>query len=324
MNKQNIGKNQLLNNVSYNINMNENLKKTKENHQNKKLESINKLSNKYDINKLKNLILGAESSVTNNGRETVNLYDNLKCEYDEKDKKFQYKLNEYWLKRTNEPYKNIIKDKQYYEKFLQKEKLQLIDPNELIIHKTGESDKKGFDDECEKYTKGIELHNNEIKTIYSMTNELEHKKKFEYEHKYKYNISYDQQTHNELKDILTKTTELANQCVINEDNKVKNIMKNLDDTKTNFVVRGGGSSGRICGSNNKQSHRADVCKSLSINRDNNDIKKRRGEENMDVRKGDKVRKCDENGECRRSKGDENKVKHKSTSKKHVISKNRKH
>ena len=184
MNKQNIGKNQLLNNVSYNINMNENLKKTKENHQNKKLESINKLSNKYDINKLKNLILGAESSVTNNGRETVNLYDNLKCEYDEKDKKFQYKLNEYWLKRTNEPYKNIIKDKQYYEKFLQKEKLQLIDPNELIIHKTGESDKKGFDDECEKYTKGIELHNNEIKTIYSMTNELEHKKKFEYESLY--------------------------------------------------------------------------------------------------------------------------------------------
>lgn len=98
-------------------------------------------------------------------------------------------LKTFWAGRTNEPYKGIIKNN---NKEFKKEE-------DLIVHRVTDADKIGVDDNYKQFKGSIEKHNDELKIIYSTTKLSEHKKKFEYNHKYKYRISHDSKGHEEMK-----------------------------------------------------------------------------------------------------------------------------
>jgi hypothetical protein len=102
-------------------------------------------------------------------------------------------LDELWKKRTNQAYKNIIKDEKYQKKDYKKKE-------DLIVHKVTDADKLGVDNELKDFQGKIEVQNGELKIQYSASKETEHKKKFEYNNKYKYAAKYDPKAHDDLKD----------------------------------------------------------------------------------------------------------------------------
>jgi len=102
-------------------------------------------------------------------------------------------LEELWKKRTNQAYKNIIKEDKYQKKEYKKKE-------DLIVHKVTDADKFGVDNELKDFQGKIEVQNGELKIQYSASKEVEHKKKFEYNNKYKYAAKYDPKAHDDLKD----------------------------------------------------------------------------------------------------------------------------
>jgi len=89
-------------------------------------------------------------------------------------------VKEFWNKRTNQPYKNILKNENYNKEFK--------DEKDLIVHKITQADKDEnvIENEFTKKQSTTEQHNNELKLIYSTNKQNEHKQKFEYAHVYKY------------------------------------------------------------------------------------------------------------------------------------------
>jgi hypothetical protein len=102
-------------------------------------------------------------------------------------------VEEYWKKRTNMPYKNILKNEDYTK--------TIKNEDDLIIYKVTnqDKDKKEFDNKFMEIKKNINEHNNELKKIYSSSEETLHKKKFEYNHRYKDQKKYNPSSFNELK-----------------------------------------------------------------------------------------------------------------------------
>ncbi len=113
--------------------------------------------------------------------------DNLK---DPKAKEHDPTIKKYWSGRTNQPYKNIMKNEDYTKTFKKKE--------DLIVHKVTTKDKEGVIEDFEKFQKTLEKHKDELKIIYSQSEELSHKKKFEYNHKFKFVRMKDDQS-NQIK-----------------------------------------------------------------------------------------------------------------------------
>lgn len=108
---------------------------------------------------------------------------------DKNQQTFGPEIQGYWNNRTNETYKGIIKNNGINYK----------DKEDLVIHRVTAKDKEGVEDEFNFMDKGRETHNNELKVIYSTDQENEHKKKFEYNHVYKYRVQYDPKDHDKLK-----------------------------------------------------------------------------------------------------------------------------
>ena len=123
----------------------------------------------------------------------------VKEAYDVSVKNMTPDLKKHWAKRTNNPYKNIIKDKKYYEKFLNN--LNKIEKDELIVHKVTDQDKEGVKDEYDKHHKNLEKHDGELKVIYSISDDIKkkHLEKFEYNHVAKFRMPYDPSDHNTMK-----------------------------------------------------------------------------------------------------------------------------
>lgn len=95
-------------------------------------------------------------------------------------------------KMTNLPYKGIIKDTEFdYKK-------KINDNNDLIVYTVTEEDKNTqvFEEKKTKFETSINIHNKELKDIYSNTKENDHKKKFQYEHKHKYRAKVSGSTNN--------------------------------------------------------------------------------------------------------------------------------
>lgn len=110
---------------------------------------------------------------------------------DKTGKNFGPEIQKYWKARTNEPYKNILKNESYSKNFKSKD--------DLVVHRVTVKDKEGVDDEFKKMDNNRERHDGELKVIYSTNHKSEHKKKFEYNHVYKYRVQYDPKSHGELK-----------------------------------------------------------------------------------------------------------------------------
>jgi len=176
----------------------------------KKIEAFNKLDNKYNAEQIKNAIIKPQSIAFTKDekiKQTKEIKE-LEKEYDNKSKVHLSQLKKHWNERTNEPYKICIQDEKYYGKFLKenllrKQKLKKDEKkkyeNDLIVHKVTDDDKKGVGDQFTKFKTNLETHNNELKVLYSLSNESQHKKKFEYNHVSKFRIKYNPSDHNVMK-----------------------------------------------------------------------------------------------------------------------------
>jgi len=191
----------------------------------KQIEKLNNLNKKYkqeDI--IKAVIRPNETTIKVNDPELMaRIKLQKKVDIDkyltEKVKENKNNLGKFWNQRTNQPYKNIIKDSKYIDKFINRKK---INEEELIVHKITDADKEGVDDEFIQLQGTLEKHNNELKVIYSSSKEAEHKKKFEYNHKYKYRVKYNPSDHNVLKN--EKYYKRQQKKEISNKEKVNNIV----------------------------------------------------------------------------------------------------
>jgi hypothetical protein len=128
-------------------------------------------------------------------QELENKWKEVESNYIDKTKKsFGPEIQKYWKERTNEPYKNILKDEDYSKDFKNKD--------DLVVHRvtTKEKDKERAENDMKNMEGNREKHNGELKVIYSTSQKSEHKKKFEYNHVYKYRVQHDQKTHTDLKE----------------------------------------------------------------------------------------------------------------------------
>jgi hypothetical protein len=145
----------------------------------KQLEKYNELDKFVDKDRVKESVITSIKIVKpsvneiNNGLALVT-------------KEFNSTLQQYWNGRTNQPYKNILKNENY-----EKIPLRNAKKEDLIVHKVTDADKIGLLDEFNELIKMLEKHNNELTVIYSTSKELEHKKKFAYHNTNKFNEKYD-------------------------------------------------------------------------------------------------------------------------------------
>lgn len=117
-------------------------------------------------------------------------------------------LVEWYSGRKNVPYKNILKDENYKKEFKNKD--------DLIVHKVTQLDKDRdkLKKEFKLLTKLLEVHDGEIKVIYSLSEESKHKEQFNYTNYYKNTIKYDPKNYGDLKKFYNKE-----QKKINKNNK---------------------------------------------------------------------------------------------------------
>lgn len=179
---------------------------------------------------------------------------------DSEKKNFGPLIHQYWKNRTNETYKGIItndgNNKIYKEE------------TDLIVHKVSSKDKEGVDKEYEVINMGREKHNDELKVIYSLDQETEHKKKFEYNHVYKYRTQYDPKDHDKLKNDKIKYYKERQK---KEEEGKKNIDSVID------ILIGDG----IFNQNELESMGFDLSKINGENNDKNIIKKNMDSGNID-------------------------------------------
>lgn len=136
-------------------------------------------------------------------------------------------LKEIYAGRKNTPYKSILKSanilkQEHYDKKFSNE-------DELLIHKVTafDSDIIQFIQELATKLEMFEEHDGEIKQIYSLSKEAQHKKDFEYVQKYKHRSGYDPEDYTDLKKYYKKE-----QKRINKENK------RIDEMIEMFLISG--------------------------------------------------------------------------------------
>lgn len=106
----------------------------------------------------------------------------------------KYIETNYWKNRTNRPYKNILKDIDWNKKYNSQK--------DLLVHKVSKNDKSKIrlKKELSELVDFLEVHDKELKVIFSASKENEYKKEFEYVKKFKYRMKYDPKDFNDLKE----------------------------------------------------------------------------------------------------------------------------
>jgi hypothetical protein len=181
----------------------------------KKIQKFNKIDQIHDKESLKQMIIKPEKI------EKPNL--NIENLVKNRESDAKKELDECVKKRTNQPYKGIIKNFDYNRKFEKKE--------DLIVHKVSEQDKMNFDEDISKYKNEKEKQNKEIDTAYSKDKINEHKKEFEYQHKYKYRTKLGNDTESDLR---IDRIEFYKK----EQEKMEDSKKKIDDILINLIDSG--------------------------------------------------------------------------------------
>lgn len=183
----------------------------------RKMKKFNNIDQMYNQDDLKNLLLKPQKiekpnlnlgSLINN-KEQTNLCD----------------LEESIKKRTNEPYKGIIKNFDY-------SKIREKHEEDLIVHKVNDEDKNEeiFDSNMGIFRGKIEKQNEDIKDAYSIDKKTEHKKEFDYQHKYKYRAKIDSGDD----DLRVDRIEFYKK----EQSKINDSKKKIDDILLNLIDSG--------------------------------------------------------------------------------------
>lgn len=184
----------------------------------KKIKKFNNIDHMYNQDEIKNLILKPQKI------EKPNI--NIKSLLDNRDNTNKKELEESIKKRVNQPYKGIIKDFDY-------SKIREKHEEDLIVHKVTESDKDEniFKEKMGKFKNEIATQNKDIKNIYSLDKKTEHKKEFDYQHKYKYRVKIDSTDNDDLR---VDRIEFYKK----EQNKVEENKKKIDDILLNLIDSG--------------------------------------------------------------------------------------
>lgn len=217
------------------------MRQAKNTHNINKIEFLSNLEQQYGVDRIRDAIIEPTKVVMTEleKRKQHEITNQLSSEYDVKDKNHLTMLRTHWNMRTNDPYKNIIKDDKYFSKFLKEnlvrgKRVSALDEKkmmgELIVHRVTNADKDGVKEKFDEFANGLEKHNNELKIIYSSTKEAEHAQKFAYNHKEKFRIKYNPSDHNELKSnkivMYKKVQQELEQDKIKKDNILEDLINN--------------------------------------------------------------------------------------------------
>jgi len=199
-----------------------NMQRLKELQKVKQIEKLNELENTMDKEKIReSVIKPIKIELTKEEKDNFSKQlKSIESQYVvDKKTNVNQDMVKLWKERTNTPYKTIIKNDDY--------KKDIKANTDLIVHKITLRDKLGVEDEYVSLKGKIETHNDELKVIYSTSKENEHKKKFDYQHVYKYRVKFDPKDHTELKDDKIKLFKQQQKKM--EDNKQKydNIIESL-------------------------------------------------------------------------------------------------
>lgn len=183
----------------------------------RKIKKFNNIDQQYNQNEIKDMIIKPIKI------EKPNL--NINSLIESKKNTNDNDLNESLQKRTNQPYKGIIKDCDYSKI---REKIK----EDLIVHKVTEADrdKKIFKSKLGKYRTEIKEQNKNIEDVYALDKKTEHKKEFDYQHKYKYRTKINTDDN----DLRTDRIDFwKKEQQKNEENK-----KKIDDILINLIDSG--------------------------------------------------------------------------------------
>lgn len=134
--------------------------------------------------------------------------------------KYNNDINNYWKDRTNEPYKNIIKDQDYRKK--------IVDTSDLIVHRVTQQDKIGVDKDFVKLQHELDEQNNYIRNIYSVSKKQEHQNLFEYNHKYKFRPTIIPHSSEELKNSGNEYYQMENKNIENEKKRANDLLQSIN------------------------------------------------------------------------------------------------
>jgi hypothetical protein len=142
-------------------------------HQLKLNQNQNKNPNTVDKDKIKEILI--KPIKLEKGNKLL-----FEKTFKEKESEYKPKLEEYWKKKTNVPYKGILKNENY--------NLKVKDEKDLVVHRVTQKDKdvKEVESKYNEFNDKIKSHDGELNIIYSTSKKGEHKKKFEYTHTYQY------------------------------------------------------------------------------------------------------------------------------------------
>ncbi len=186
----------------------------------KKIQKFNNIDQTHNLDQLKDVIIKSEKIQKPN----ININNLVKSKEEENN----IVLNESIKKRTNQPYKGIIKNFDY-------SKIREKHEEDLIVHKITDidKDKMVFNSKLNNYTNTIQNQNTEIKQIYSGDKYTVNKKDFDYQHKYKYRSKIDN-SENDNNDLRIDRIEYyKKEQHKNEENK-----KKIDDILLNLIDSG--------------------------------------------------------------------------------------
>lgn len=220
----------LVNNIN-NLNMlqnqqNANMQKIREMQQIKQIEKINQLESVDNEKIRESVIKPIKIEISNQEKERIKQeLRQLESNYKVNKENTNEQLQKLWKERTNQPYKNIIKNEDY--------KKNIKNRDDLIVHRVTLLDKDGKVAE-KNYTdlkNKIETHDKELKVIYSTDHKNEHLKDFEYKQIYKYRMKFDPKDHDKLKVDQIKYYK-------NEQKKLEENKKKYDDLIDSLVNEG--------------------------------------------------------------------------------------
>ena len=145
--------------------------------------------------------------------------------------KYNSDINHYWNNRTNEPYKNIIKNDDYKKK--------ITNTSDLVVHKVTHIDKLGVENDFKKLQNEIDKQDNDLKNLYSNTKKQEHINVFEYNHKYKFRQlpSMTQNTSEDIKQNGMQYYKSEQINIENEKKKASELLESINYLNTNFEIK---------------------------------------------------------------------------------------
>lgn len=157
-----------------------------------KMQRMNKIKSTSDLNvdskELANYVICPMKIEKVNNEEVVQKFDQMKSS-------FNTTREELWKQRTNNPYKNIIKNADYNKNFRSSK--------DLIIHKVTDKDcdSEKFEREFDELKSKLHKDNKELKeVIFSASKEASHKANYEFITKYKYRVKFKPKDFSDLKE----------------------------------------------------------------------------------------------------------------------------